>query len=134
QPLYTADNGSDYSWEGKDPGSSILISYSAISLDYLQTMGMHLMEGRAFQPNVKADSSNVIISETLAHLLGKGSVIGKIIRDGDRPFTVVGVVRDYIYGDMYGKPDPVIFYSDPGQANFLYIRYKATASIPGALT
>ena len=24
--------------------------------------------------------------------------------------TVVGVVNDYVYGDMYGKPDPVIFF------------------------
>ena len=23
--------------------------------------------------------------------------------------TVVGVVNDYVYGNMYGKPDPVLF-------------------------
>jgi ABC-type antimicrobial peptide transport system permease subunit len=133
QPLYTADNGSDYSWEGKEPGSDILISYRSVSVDYLQTMGMHLTEGRSFQSNVKGDSSNIIITQTLAQLLGKGSAIGKIIRNGDKPFTVVGVVKDYVYGDMYGKPDPVIFYSDPDNASFLYVRYKATASIPEAL-
>lgn len=133
QPLYTANNGSNFSWEGKDAGSDILISQRNISPNYLQTMGMRLVEGRAFQPNIKTDSSNVMITETLARLLGKGSAIGKIIRAGDRPFTVVGVIRDYVYGDMYGKPDPVIFYSDLDGARFLYVRYKANTKIPEAL-
>ena len=134
QPLYTANNGSNFNWEGKDAESNILISRRSITQEYLQTMGMRLTEGRPFQPDIKADSSNVIITETLAHLLGKGSAIGKIIRAGDNPFTVVGVVKDYVYGDMYGKPDPVIFYSDPGDASFLYVRYKTSAKIADALT
>lgn len=133
QPLYTANNGSNFNWEGKDAESNILISRRSITPEYLQTMGMRLTEGRPFQPDIKADSSNVIITETLAHLLGKGSAIGKIIRAGDNPFTVVGVVKDYVYGDMYGKPDPVIFYSDPGDASFLYVRYKTSAKIADAL-
>ncbi len=32
--------------------------------------------------------------------------------DGDTSGTVlniVGVVNDFVYGDMYGKPDPVMF-------------------------
>jgi putative ABC transport system permease protein len=133
QPLYTANNGSNFSWEGKDPESVILISNRSISPDYLQTMGMHLVEGRGFQPDIKADSSNVIITETLAHLLGKGPAVGEIIRAGDTPLTVVGVVKDYVYGDMYGKPDPVIFYPDLNDASFLYVRYKKNADIPEAL-
>lgn len=133
QPLYTANNGSNFSWEGKDPQSTILISNRSVSPDYLQTMGMQLVEGRGFQSNSKTDSSNIIITETLAHLLGKGQAVGEIIRAGDNPLTVIGVVKDYVYGDMYGKPDPVIFYSDLNDASFLYVRYKKTAGIPDAL-
>jgi putative ABC transport system permease protein len=133
QPLYVSNNSSNFSWEGKAPEASILISNRNISPAYLETMGMRVIEGRGFQPNIKGDSSNVIITESFARLLGKGSAIGKIIRAGDDPFTVVGVVKDYVYGDMYGKPDPVIFYSDINQASFLYVRYKAGVRIPEAL-
>jgi ABC-type antimicrobial peptide transport system permease subunit len=96
-------------------------------------MGMRLVEGRTFQPNIKADSANVMITEAFARLLGKGSAIGKIVRAGDNPLTVVGVVKDYVYGDMYGKPDPVIFYSDINRASFLYVRYKPNVRITEAL-
>lgn len=130
QPLYTADNGTDYNWEGKDPNNSILISYRAITPEYITTMGMRILEGRDFRADFKSDSLNVLITETTARIMGKGSALGKIIRSGDRPLHVVGVVKDYVYGDMYGKPDPVIFFSQPDQGSFMYIRYDQ-AKHPG---
>jgi ABC-type antimicrobial peptide transport system permease subunit len=38
---------------------------------------------------------------------------------------VIGVVKDYVYGNLYGRPDPVIFFAVPSNASFLYIRTKA---------
>ena len=39
--------------------------------------------------------------------------------------TVVGVVNDYVYGDMYGKPDPVIFFcTAPRIQQYMYVRIK----------
>jgi putative ABC transport system permease protein len=38
---------------------------------------------------------------------------------------MVGVIKDYVYGDLYGKPDPVIFFSQPENTEYLYVRYKA---------
>jgi putative ABC transport system permease protein len=127
ESLYTSDNGTDYSWEGKDPKSVVLISYRAISPEYISTMGMHVLEGRDFRPDIKSDSSNVLVTESLAKLMGKGSAVGKIIRSGKRPCTIVGVVKDYVYGDMYGKPDPVIFFCNTDEAGYLYIRHKEDA-------
>ena len=132
-PLYTSNNSSNYNWEGKEEGSSILISIRNINPSYLATMQMSLVEGRNFRENIRSDSSNVLITETFARLLGKGSALGKIIRNGETPFTVVGVVKDYIYGDMYGKPDPVIFYSNPNETNFMYVRFKQEADIQKSL-
>jgi len=133
ESLYTSDNGTDYSWEGKDPKSVVLISYRAISPEYISTMGMHILEGRDFRPDVKSDSSNVLITESLARIMGKGSAVGKIIRSGNQPCTIIGVVKDYVYGDMYGKPDPVIFFSNTEDAGYLYIRFKQNAHPEDAL-
>jgi hypothetical protein len=133
ESLSTSDNSSNYSWDGKDPNSSILISRRPISTDYLATMGMQLTEGRNFYPDQQLDTSNILITETMARLLGKGPAIGKVIRQENEAFTVVGVVKDYIYGDMYGQPDPVIFFSRPEWTSFLYVRYRQTASAEDAL-
>jgi putative ABC transport system permease protein len=124
ESLYTSDNTSGYSWDGKDPHAEYIVSYRAISPEYLSTMGMHLVEGRDFYPNVNADSSSVVITETMAKMMAKGSALGKILREGDRAYNVVGIVQDYVYGDMYGKPDPVAFFAQPDQTSFLYVRFK----------
>jgi hypothetical protein len=59
--------------------------------------------------------------------MGKESAIGKVIRsDGDTSgtiATVVGVVNDYVYGNMYGKPDPVLFTcTSPQNTSVMYVR------------
>ena len=57
-------------------------------------------------------------------LLGKGSAIGKILQRQEQQWNfshaVIGVVKDYVYGDMYGQSAPVIFYYIP-QAARLYV-------------
>lgn len=128
-PLYTANNSSNYDWEGKEPNSDILVSIRNIDPNYLPTMQMAVTEGRNFRDDIRSDSSNVLITESFAALLGKGSALGKVIRNGDNALTVVGVVKDYVYGNMYGKPDPVIFYANPDNTNFMYVRLKEKADI-----
>jgi ABC-type antimicrobial peptide transport system permease subunit len=69
--------------------------------------------------------------------MGKGSALGKSLFDADDTLlsaTVVGVVNDYVYGDMYGKPDPVIFfYAAPRFDNTMYVRIKAQGNIESAV-
>ncbi len=126
--LSIGNNTAGFSWPGKDPKSQILISVRNINNDYVKTMGMQLMDGRDFKKDPAQDSSNVMITEALAKMMGEGSAVGKFISYGDETYKVVGVVKDYIYGDFYGKPDPVIFYSHPEGARFFYVRMKTTAA------
>src|SRR3569833_911377 len=48
--------------------------------------------------------------------------------------TIVGVVNDYVYGNMYGKPDPVMFLAASPQNNTLmYVRLKPGAELQKAI-
>jgi putative ABC transport system permease protein len=75
--------------------------------------------------------ANVIITQSLARQMGTGSAIGKIIvdqDDADLHATVVGVVNDYLYGNIYGNPDPVMFYCTiPEEESVMYIRIKSNS-------
>ena len=124
ESIYTSYNTTGFDWEGKDKTKQFLISIRSISPEYISTLGMHIVEGRDFKSNADLDSAHVLITETMARIMGKGSSLGKNISDGYKSFTVVGVVKDYVYGDMYGKPDPVVFYPFPEEARFLYVRTK----------
>jgi putative ABC transport system permease protein len=126
--LNISNNTTRFTWPGKDPKSQILISVRLINNDYVKTMGMQLEDGRDFKKDPAQDSSNVMITEALARMMGEGSAVGRLLTLGDGQYKVVGVVKDYIYGDFYGKPDPVVFFSHPEEAKYFYIRLKAAAT------
>ena len=138
--LYGGNNTGGLTWQGKAPKAQILISTRDVTPEYIQTSGIKLLAGRDF---VSTDSTNgkklnVIITQSLEKLMGQGSAVGKEIwYDGDTSgtkATVVGVVNDYVYGDMYGKPDPVMFQcTAPERTNEMYIRLKAGQPVEQAL-
>jgi ABC-type antimicrobial peptide transport system permease subunit len=65
--------------------------------------------------------------------MGKGTAIGKTIFDGSDAYSVTGVVNDFVYGDMYGQGDPVIYFPNPATARFLYIRISSRIPVQQAL-
>ena len=133
ETIYTSYNTTDFNWEGKDATTPILISVREISPEFIRTLGMRLTEGRDFKPDVVSDSSHVLITESMARLMGKGSPLGKDLMFGDKPLRVLGVVKDYVYGDMYGRPDPVVFFSSPADARYLYVRLRTGVKAEEAL-
>jgi ABC-type antimicrobial peptide transport system permease subunit len=59
--------------------------------------------------------------------MGKGSPVGVVITFDSYKLTVIGVVKDFVYGDMYGAPDPVVFNCAPDQASYLFVRINQQA-------
>ena len=119
--LSGGNNGSGLQWTGGTNTEDVLISFRYVSSDFFNTTGMKLTEGRGFSENTAKDTTNVLISESLAKLMGQGSAVGKQVTRGDT-YTVIGVVKDYLYGDMYGESDPVLFFNYHGEARYLYVK------------
>ncbi|MFV9550427.1 ABC transporter permease [Algibacter sp. PT7-4] len=119
--LNGGNNGSGLEWAGGTNTEDILISFRYVNAGFLETTGMKLIEGRGFSDNIAKDSSSVLITESFAKLMGNGSAIGKQISRGDT-YTVVGVVKDYLYGDMYGQSDPVLFFNYLGESRYMYLK------------
>jgi len=132
--LNLGSNTGDFSWEGKEPNKQVLITVEGVSPEYISTMDMHLKNGRDFYPDAKADSNNIIINETLANLITKKDAAGSILTNGGQNFTVVGVIKDFIYNDMYSPGSPLILFSDTSNTNFLSIRFKTGSNLTTALS
>ncbi len=126
--LSGGNNGSGLTWQGGTNTEDILISFRYINSDFLNTMGMQLLEGRDFSDHIAKDSTSVMITESFAKLMGEGSAIGKKVHRGDDSYEVTGVVKDYLYGDMYGTSDPVLFFNYHNFARHLYIKTDAQVS------
>ena len=137
ETIYGGNNTDELAWESKPPGNKVLVSWRDVSVEYMKTSGLKLLDGRDFEitdtVNFEKPPGIVggIITESLARLMGKGSAIGKRIyseNDSSLHVTVVGVVNDIVYGNMYGKPDPVMFIcTAPRFENTMYVRTKTGA-------
>jgi putative ABC transport system permease protein len=75
--------------------------------DYLKTLGIKLIEGRDFSPQMVSDSQAVIINQTMAKELGLKDPIGQRIMNGD-VFTVIGVVEDFHFESMKDSIQPIV--------------------------
>ena len=139
----TIDGGNNtdgLTWEGKPANAKILISTRYVTPEFMKTSGIKVLEGRDFQPSdsVFSKSINVLITKSFEKLMGGESAIGKTIRyRGDTSgltAVVVGVVNDYVYGNMYGTPDPVLFVcTAPQNTTLMYVRLKPRANIEQTL-
>lgn len=151
ETIYGGNNTSSVNWPGKDPNSNILISQRLVSPEFISTAGLQIISGRDFQPTdimemtddfKQKDSTqtfNIIITESMEKLLGHGSGLGKPLQiPGQKQnqyyhLKVTGIIKDYVYGDMYGKSDPVIFYCLPQFTSLMYIRIKSGKDVEQAL-
>lgn len=132
--LQMGNNGSNYSWKGKDPNKQILITNEWVSPQYIKTMGMQLKEGRDFGPIPENDSTNIIVNESLAKLMHEESVVGETIKAGETDMQIIGVVKDFVYSDMYAPPAPLVLFCQPSSVNFLFVRMKPGVDLNTALS
>ena len=131
--LWMGSSTSNISWQGKDPGKKILITTDGVDPNYIPTVGLHVIQGRNFLPIAEQDSMSLIINETLAKMMGMANPLGQIVKYDTVGYKVVGVVKDFVYGDMYGKSDPLIFFCKPEWADYVYIKVKAQDKLEAAL-
>ena len=118
-------NGTNLEWQGGMNTKDVLISFRYISSDFLKTTGMEIVDGRGFSEDVSRDSTNTLISQSFAKLMGEGSAVGKTVFRYGKTYNVIGVIKDFLYGDMYGTSDPVMFFNDPSYAQFVYVKTKS---------
>jgi len=126
-------NGSGLSWEGKSEDFDPLISFRFIDSELIPTLGMKIVEGHNFYNKSNGKHTEIIITTSLAKMMGDETAIGKLIRRNNEVYEVVGVVKDFLYGSMYSKSNPVIFFNEPQQANYIYARIKENTPVEKAI-
>ncbi|WP_378172446.1 ABC transporter permease [Aquimarina sp. SS2-1] len=134
QILSSGNNGSGFVWNGGVDTEQVLLSFRNITAGFFDTTGMEIVAGRGFSKNVDTDSTNVLVSESLAKLIHTENVIGSRIRRGEDSYEIIGVVKDYLYGNMYDTSDPVLFINNPYYARYMYIKTKTGIPIQQALS
>ncbi len=104
-------------WPGDDLNSKEFINQETATPGYVATLGLKIKEGRDFHPDANTDSNSILINENLATLMGKAGKAGNrvIYFDGQNrtPVTIVGIVNNFVFNNMYGNSAPVFISCNP---------------------
>jgi ABC-type antimicrobial peptide transport system permease subunit len=130
--LHVYSYGAGYNWPGKDPNMKIPVHSNVVSSEYVSTMHMKLTAGRDFYPG-NIDTSRIIINESMATLMGKAGQLGTIITSGPYQLTIVGIIKNFIYNDVYGAGEPLILINGGYAATVMAVRFKQAVPIATAL-
>ncbi|WP_299118912.1 ABC transporter permease [uncultured Winogradskyella sp.] len=132
--LSGGNNGSGFSWKGGTDTEDVLISFRNVTQSFFDTTGMEIIEGRGFSNNFEADSSYALVSESLAKMMGDENPVGNLISRDEDNMEIIGVVKDYVYGDMFDASDPVLFMHFPYYARYMFIKTKDGVPVDKALS
>ncbi len=96
-----------------------------IDTDYLNTLGIKVLQGRGFSAQMPTDSGAVLINETAARMLGLNHPLQqKIYKSfGDSytgGLTIIGVIKDFNAGSMRHAVQPVVFSLSKGGGRFAF--------------
>jgi putative ABC transport system permease protein len=117
---------------------NITIEYNKIDDKFLPTFKIPITAGRNFSPDYPSDSMHsVIVNESFVREAGwkMNAAVGKTINfiDGNRPVTIVGLIKDYHFTSLKEKITPELFSMDPG-TNYAQVWVKIkSANIPKTL-
>ncbi len=101
------------------------INFTVVDHDFVETLGIKIVQGRDFQKDMPSDTLNgVLVNETFVKRMGWSDPIGKKIEAGDENTLrarVVGVIADYHQTGMYNEIESLLLaYREFN--NILYIK------------
>ncbi len=108
----TSDTSGDIEGYAPKPHEEIVLFYSSVTPGYFTTMGIPVLQGRAFTEADDADAPPVVvINETMAQRYWPGrNPLGGHIRHGTQTLTVVGVVKSGKYISLGEQPRAFMYY------------------------
>lgn len=123
-PLRYGRSTSSASWEGKDPSTGYEVNLIISDEDFLRTTGMEILAGRDFSQQMQ-DSTNFIINEVAAELMGFDDPLGKDLSFMGIKGKITGVVKNFHMSNMYEPIAPLIITCiDPRQSAVMLVRIE----------
>ena len=102
-------DGWGWQWEGStEADKKTDFVRMASEADFIKTMGVKLIAGRDIDiKNYPADSTAMLLNETAVKAMRFTNPVGQVVQADGNKWTVVGVVKDFIYESPYDKINPL---------------------------
>jgi putative ABC transport system permease protein len=108
---------------------SVQTSEISVDFDFIETLGLNLVEGRNFSKGFGADSvGKFILNETAVRELELKSPIHQEViwndDDGQIRGEIIGVIGDYHFESLHKQIAPLILMVKPAEYNYLMVRFN----------
>jgi putative ABC transport system permease protein len=134
QPATEFGNNNGLDWSGRDPKLLVFFRDVNVIYEFGKTIGWTIAQGRDFSREFASDSTAAILSESAVKAMGIKNPVGQIIKyNGEKSFTVVGVVKDMITQSPYEPLQPSVFFCS-GWMSVVTIRIKPGVPVNEALS
>lgn len=100
--------GSGFSWGDPLIQEDIRFARPHVGYDFIETLGVGLLEGRDFSRDFANEDTKLIINESAARIIGIPDIVGKTIMDSDVEKQVIGIVKDFKTQSLYEEVQPTI--------------------------
>lgn len=107
--------------EGNNANETIAMNTYGVNTDFIESFKLQVLHGRGFSRHFQ-DENNIVINEKALEALKWEDPIGKTLEFGDRKRTIVGVVKDFNFKELFWDIIPTFLYIEPVNLNFFYIR------------
>jgi hypothetical protein len=112
-------------WEGKDPDFNALFERFFVDYDFVETLGMELIEGSDFSREKGADSiQSVIVNRRALEIITQKDPNLRTISIGDEVRQISGVVENFHFQSFHEIIEPVFFVLNPSFGFNSFVRVK----------
>ena len=103
--------------------------------DYVPTLGLDVVQGRAFDLAMATDSAAVVVNEALVQAMAlEGDPVGQRIRyvGGTESYPIIGVVSDFHLKSLHDQIEPFAYFIGGTGAGLAAVRIRSD-DVPGVL-
>ncbi len=118
--------------QGEREGVGMRIAWG-VDHDYINALGVDLVEGRTFSRSAPADTNAWLINEAAVARLELDEPIGSVLDWNGFAGPVVGVVEDFHFASLHTEIEPLVIPLRPGVGNMLLVRAQG-GQIPAVLS
>ena len=117
-----------FTWNGKDPGLAVDFPNNGVSFEYGKTVGWQFKAGRDFSRDHATDSLAFVINESAAAFLGFKNPIGEVLHWNDKPYTIIGIIKDMVVESPYEPVRPSLFHVSKDEENLIILKLNPNLS------
>ncbi len=123
-------NIDEVQWRGKHVDEDWRLYCLLADLDYFDTFGLEMVQGRSFTQGAYSDSAAVVvINETAAKEMGFQYPVGEQVINYDQEFEIIGVVRDYHIGSLYQAIRPLMIQLRNNYLVYIFVRVSSDRAL-----